>query len=151
MPPSAIPYTFVYLPNSRLRYQVEWSTSKGETALRDGQLRALLIHMTMNTRGSFGRLLPILSLVLVTSRKISKVLFVAMDEVSFDYMDALAPGCTAMFPMTAAVSEDLQPHESCGNNVELSKSPIIGDTTAISSTCSAIVPSSMQSTMTCKD
>lgn len=103
------------------------------------------IHVTINTKGSFGRSVTnILWLMRVTSR-ISKVLFVAMDEVSFDYMDALAPGCTAMFPMTAAVSEALQLHESCGNNVELSKSPIIGDTTAI-----AVVRAAQSSLQVCR-
>ena len=28
----------------------------------------------------------------------SQVLFVAMDEVTFDYMDEMAPGCVALFP-----------------------------------------------------
>ncbi|CAM9429766.1 unnamed protein product, partial [Hapterophycus canaliculatus] len=46
---------------------------------------------------------------LLAARKVSdaKVLWVAMDEISFDFMDKLAPGCAAMFP-----SEDSERHHA---------------------------------------
>ncbi|CAN0301406.1 unnamed protein product, partial [Ascophyllum nodosum] len=33
----------------------------------------------------------------------AKVLWVAMDDVAFDFMDAIAPGCTVMFPFNGTV------------------------------------------------
>ncbi|CAM9141525.1 unnamed protein product [Scytosiphon promiscuus] len=46
---------------------------------------------------------------LLAARKVSdtKVLWVAMDETAFDFMDNLAPGCAAMFP-----SEDSERHHA---------------------------------------
>ena len=34
----------------------------------------------------------------------NQVLWVTMDDVAFDFMDAMAPGCTAMFPFDGSVS-----------------------------------------------
>ena len=39
----------------------------------------------------------------------SQVLWVTMDEVAFDFMDELAPGCVAMFPSEGSVSFDRCP------------------------------------------
>ena len=41
----------------------------------------------------------------------SQVLWVTMDEVAFDFMDELAPGCIAMFPSDGSVSLDKCPFQ----------------------------------------
>lgn len=36
-------------------------------------------------------------------RALRQVLFVARDEVAFDFLDALSPGCTVLFPEVGSV------------------------------------------------
>lgn len=57
--------------------------------------RNCILYHYPNTNKRFSRL----------ARETQQVLFVAMDEVAFDFMDALSPGCTTMLPAEGMVSK----------------------------------------------
>lgn len=74
---------------------IRWTLQKNSGA----QHLSYSVIAFSNTRAP---LVAHLSVVFKTKKK--QVLFVAMDEVSFEFMDALDPGCATLFPRRASVS-----------------------------------------------